>query len=115
MSTNRNGIGELLLRERVISLTQLKTAQDQAQKSGKDLAYTLAKLGYTSENEMTRFLAEQYRVRVVNLDDHAFDPETLKLISRERARSIDSFRSAAAVQQSSSRWRIPAICVPSTT
>ena len=84
MSTNRNGIGELLLRERVISLTQLKTAQDQAQKSGKDLAYTLAKLGYTSENEMTRFLAEQYRVRVVNLDDHAFDPETLKLISREQ-------------------------------
>jgi type IV pilus assembly protein PilB len=84
MTTNRSGIGELLLRERVISLTQLKAAQEQAQKSGKDLAYTLAKLGYTSENEMTRFLSEQYRVRVVNLDDHAFDPDTLKLIAREQ-------------------------------
>ncbi len=84
MTTNRSGIGELLLRERVISLAQLKSAQDQAQKSGKDLAYTLAKLGYTSENEMTRFLAEQYRVRVVNLEEHAFDPETLKLIARDQ-------------------------------
>jgi type IV pilus assembly protein PilB len=84
MTTNRSGIGELLLRERVISLAQLKTAQDQAQKSGKDLAYTLAKLGFTSENEMTRFLAEQYRVRVVNLEDHAFDPETLKLVARDQ-------------------------------
>jgi type IV pilus assembly protein PilB len=84
MTTNRSGIGELLLRERVISLAQLKSAQEQAQKSGKDLAYTLAKLGYTSENEMTRFLAEQYRVRVVNLEEHAFDPETLKLIAREQ-------------------------------
>ena len=84
MTTNRSGIGELLLRERVISLAQLKSAQEQAQKSGKDLAYTLAKLGYTSENEMTRFLAEQYRVRVVNLEEHAFDPETLKLIARDQ-------------------------------
>ena len=84
MSTPRSPIGELLLRERVISLAQLKTAQEQAQKSGKDLAYTLAKLGFTSENEMTRFLAEQFRVRVVNLEDHAFDPETLKLVTRDQ-------------------------------
>ncbi len=83
MTTNRSGIGELLLRERVISLAQLKNAQEQAQKSGKDLSYTLAKLGFTTENEMTRFLAEQYRVRVVSLEDYAFDPETLKLISRD--------------------------------
>ena len=44
---NNNRLGELLVREKLISLAQLRHAQEEQQKSGHNLGYTLAKLGYT--------------------------------------------------------------------
>ena len=39
---NSNRLGELLVREKLISLAQLRHAQDEQQKSGQNLGYTLA-------------------------------------------------------------------------
>jgi len=76
-------LGELLVRENLISLQQLRQAQAEAARSGAPLAATLAKLGYTSENEITQFLSQQYRVPAVNLDEFEIDPEVIKLVPKE--------------------------------
>lgn len=44
MSTT-NRLGELLVREKLISLQQLRQAQEEQRKSGANLGYALAKLG----------------------------------------------------------------------
>jgi CheY-like chemotaxis protein len=45
----QNRLGELLVREKLISLQQLRKAQEEQKKSGSNLGYTLAKLGYAAE------------------------------------------------------------------
>ena len=80
-STNR--LGELLVREKLISLQQLRQAQEEQRKTGGNLGYALAKLGYISDNEITNFLSTQYRVPAVNLDEYEIDPEMTKLVSKE--------------------------------
>ncbi len=78
-----NRLGELLVREKLISLQQLRQAQDEQRKSGQNLGYTLAKLGYISDGEITNFLSAQYRVPAVNLEDYDLDQAVLKLVSKE--------------------------------
>ncbi len=78
-----NRLGELLVREKLISLQQLRQAQEEQKKTGGNLGYALAKLGYISDGEITNFLSAQYRVPAVNLDEYEFDPATLKLVSKE--------------------------------
>jgi type IV pilus assembly protein PilB len=81
-TTNR--LGELLVREKLISLAQLRHAQDEQQRSGQNLGYTLAKLGYISDGDITSFLSQQYRVPTVNLDEYEIDPDVLKLVTKEQ-------------------------------
>ena len=78
-----NRLGELLVREKLISLQQLRQAQDEQKKSGKNLGYALSKLGYVSDNEITSFLSQQYRVPAINLDEYELDPEIVKLVPKE--------------------------------
>ena len=85
MATNTNRLGELLVREKLISLQQLRQAQDETRRSGQNLGYALAKLGYLSDGEMTNFLSAQYRVPAVNLDEYEIDPEVLKLVPQDVA------------------------------
>jgi len=82
MSNNR--LGELLVREKLISLAQLRSAQEEQQRSGKTLGYTLARLGVISDDDITKFLSHQYRVPTINLDEYEIEPEILKLVSREQ-------------------------------
>src|SRR5688572_13973795 len=76
-------LGELLVREKLISLQQLRKAQDEQKRSGQNLGYTLAKLGYMSDGEVTNFLSTQYRLPSINLDEYEIDGEVIKLIARE--------------------------------
>ncbi|MBI3205561.1 MAG: type IV-A pilus assembly ATPase PilB [Myxococcales bacterium] len=81
MSTNR--LGELLVREKLISLQQLRRAQDEQRNSGQNLGYTLQKLGFISDGEITNFLSSQYRLPAINLDEYEIDNEIIKLVSRD--------------------------------
>src|SRR6476646_8640878 len=81
--SNVNRLGELLVREKLISLQQLRQAQDEQKRTGQNLGATLAKLGYISDGEITNFLSSQYRVPAVNLEEYEIDQEVLKLVSRE--------------------------------
>jgi type IV pilus assembly protein PilB len=81
MSQSR--LGELLVREKLISLQQLRKAQEEQKKSGQNLGYTLAKLGYISDGEITNFLSSQYRLPAINLDEYEIDPDVVRLVARE--------------------------------
>ncbi|RLB49008.1 MAG: type II secretion system protein GspE, partial [Deltaproteobacteria bacterium] len=81
MSTHR--LGELLVREKLISLQQLRQAQEEQRRSGTKLGYALAKLGFVSDGEITNFLSSQYRVPAIDLSAIEIDDELAKLASRE--------------------------------
>ncbi len=84
MSTNTNKrLGELLVREKLISLQQLRKAQEDQHKSGHNLSYTLAKLGYITDEEITDFLSNQYHLPAVNLSEYEIESDVLKLVTRE--------------------------------
>ena len=78
-------LGELLVRQNLISIAQLKRAQDAQAKDGGRLGYHLIKTGAIEEHKLTEFMAKQYGVPAINLKDFEIDPEVLKLIPREIA------------------------------
>ena len=82
MANNR--LGELLVREKLISLQQLRQAQDEQNRSGQALGYTLQKLGFLSDTEITNFLSQQYRVPTINLEEYEIDADILKLVQKEQ-------------------------------
>ncbi|MCG8424819.1 MAG: type IV-A pilus assembly ATPase PilB [Proteobacteria bacterium] len=78
-------LGELLVREKMISLQQLQEAQDEARRTGKRLGVALNKLGYVDDQDLTHFLARQYSLPSINLSDFDIAAEVLKLIPKDVA------------------------------
>ena len=78
-----NRLGELLVREKRISLEQLRAAQETQKVQGVSLGFALAKMGYISDQEITDFLSQQYRVQAIDLSEYEIDPDVLKLISQD--------------------------------
>ncbi len=78
-------LGELLVREKMISLQQLQEAQTEAKRSGKRLGVALNKLGYVDDQDLTQFLARQYSLPSINLNDFEIDPDVLKLVPKDVA------------------------------
>lgn len=79
-------LGELLVRENMISLPQLRQAQEQQRKTGHRLGYSLTKLGHIQETDLTQFLSKQYGVPPINLAEFEIDPDVIKLVPEEVAR-----------------------------
>src|SRR3989442_4273577 len=73
-------LGEILVREGLITLDQLKKALQEQRGTGMRLGYTLVKLGYVEETEVTKMLARQYRMPAVDLSRFEVDPKILKLL-----------------------------------
>jgi type IV pilus assembly protein PilB len=78
-------LGELLVRENLISLQQLQKAQSAQKTEGGKLGYHLTKLGFIEETELTQFLSKQYGVPAINLGEFDIDPDVIKLITKEVA------------------------------
>jgi type IV pilus assembly protein PilB len=81
--SSSNRLGELLVREKLISLQQLRQAQEEQRRSGQNLGYTLSKLGYIADDDITNFLSTQYRLPAIDLDNYEVDGEVIRLVSRE--------------------------------
>ncbi|MBI5327060.1 MAG: type IV-A pilus assembly ATPase PilB [Deltaproteobacteria bacterium] len=73
-------LGDLLVREKLITAEQLKKAVEKQRSSGGRLGYNLSKLGYISEKDLTTFLSRQYGIPSVDLASAEIDPEVMKLI-----------------------------------
>ncbi len=82
-STER--LGDLLVREGLITSEQLQQALEQQRATGMRLGYTLVKLGLIQEIEITKMLARQYRVPAVDLSRFEVDEKIIKLIPADVA------------------------------
>ena len=74
------GLGELLVRESMISVEQLQEAQSETRRSGVRLGASLVKLGMLEEGKLLEFLSRQYHVPSINLDDFEIDVALAQLI-----------------------------------
>jgi len=79
-------IGELLVRNRLISSEQLEKAEEATRKSGERLSLALVRSGALSEEELTHFLSRQYGVPAVNLAEFDIEPEVIALVPRDMAK-----------------------------
>ena len=78
-------LGELLVRENLISLQQLQKAQEEQKKAGGRIGYHLTKLGFIEESELTNFLSKQYGVPSINLKEFDIDAEVVRLVPKDVA------------------------------
>jgi type IV pilus assembly protein PilB len=73
-------LGDILVRDGLISQEQLRKALAEQKSTGMRLGYTLVKLGFVEETEVTKSLARQYRMPAVDLSRFEVDPKILKLL-----------------------------------
>ncbi len=78
-------IGELLVRENLLTAEQLRHARDECRGRGSRLGSEITKLGYLDENELTDFVAKQYGVPSINLDEFEIEPSVIELIPEDVA------------------------------
>ncbi|PYV18546.1 MAG: type IV-A pilus assembly ATPase PilB [Acidobacteria bacterium] len=78
-------LGEILIKENLISADQLKQALDHQRRSGGRLGNSLVKLGFLSDDEVTAVLSRQYGVPSINLSYFEVDSTVTKLIPMETA------------------------------
>ncbi|SEA81453.1 type IV pilus assembly protein PilB [Desulfuromusa kysingii] len=83
MSASR--LGELLVRNQLISDTQLANAISEQKKEGTRLGAALVKLGYVQEHDLASFLSKHYGVPSIDLAEFDVDPAIVSLVPAEVA------------------------------
>jgi type IV pilus assembly protein PilB len=78
-------LGDLLVRENLITREQLSKALAEQKQSGARLGYTLVKMGVLPELELTKMLAKQHRMPAVDLSRFEVDPKIAKMVSSDLA------------------------------
>ena len=78
-------LGEILVRENLISPQHLREALDYQREHGGRLGFNLVKLGLVSDDMITAVLSRQYGIPSVNLDLFQIDAQVLHLIPQEVA------------------------------
>src|SRR4030067_3152325 len=78
-------LGELLVRENLISLQQRQQAQEEQRKGGGRIGSLLVRQGSIAEGDLTGFLSKQYGVPAISLKDFDIDEDVLKLIPKATA------------------------------
>jgi type IV pilus assembly protein PilB len=78
-------LGEILVRENLITAQQLREALDYQRTSGGRLGSNLVKLGIISDDVITAVLSRQYGVPSINLELFQIEEATIKLISQDVA------------------------------
>ncbi len=78
-------LGEILVKENLISAEQLKQALEHQRANGGRLGNSLVKLGFLSDDEVTAVLSRQYGVPSINLAYFEVDPNVIKLVPIETA------------------------------
>ena len=78
-------LGDLLIREGLITKEQLDKALQEQKSNGQRLGFNLVKMGFVQETEITKMLARQYRMPAVDLARFEVDPKIVKLIPADVA------------------------------
>src|SRR5688572_9610055 len=78
-------LGDLLVREKLISREQLDKALQEQKQSGTRVGYNLVKLGFIQETELTKVLARLHKMPAVDLSRFEVDPRIAKLVPADLA------------------------------
>ena len=78
-------IGDLLVREGLITAEQLSKALQEQKQNGTRVGYNLVKLGFVPEIELTKMLAKQHKMPAVDLSRFEVDPKIAKMIPADLA------------------------------
>src|SRR6516164_5606052 len=78
-------LGEILVKDSLISADQLKQALDYQKKNGGRLGTCLVKMGIVNDEDITAVLSRQYGVPSINLKFYEVDPSVIKLVPQETA------------------------------
>jgi len=73
-------IAELLVRGGIVTREQLRDALDKEKKNGSNLVQELVQLGFTTEANLTDFLAKQFGIEKVELDIEQIEEAVFNLI-----------------------------------
>jgi type IV pilus assembly protein PilB len=78
------GLGELLVREQLITIDQLEQARrEQKNHAAGRLGSALVKLGYVTEDQLADFMSKKYQVPAIDLATFEIDPEALKVVPKD--------------------------------
>jgi len=78
-------LGEILIKESLITSDQLHQALDHQKANGGRLGTCLMKLGFITDDEITGVLSRQYGVPSINLKYYEVDASVIKLIPQDTA------------------------------
>ena len=78
-------LGEILVRENLITSEHLRETLEYQRANGGRLGSNLVRLGYVSDDVVTAVLSRQYGVPSINLDLFQIENDVIKLISEEVA------------------------------
>ncbi len=78
-------MGEILLREQLVSSAQLRTAQERSRANKSRLGAELVKLGALKEEDMTSILSRMHRVPSVNIADIQIPDSVVETLQKETA------------------------------
>ncbi|HUL17490.1 MAG TPA: type IV-A pilus assembly ATPase PilB [Terriglobales bacterium] len=78
-------LGEILLKENLITQDQLQKALDFQRANGGKLGSCLTKMGYITDDDITGVLSRQYGVPSINLKYYEIDPNVIRLIPQDTA------------------------------
>jgi len=95
---------EILVRGKLITRKQLKKALDLQKKNGSDLVGELVRLGYTTEETIQDFFAEQFEIEKVDLEDVEIEDEVFDLIP------IEILREHQVIPMRSNPKPFPPVC-----
>jgi type IV pilus assembly protein PilB len=78
-------LGEILVKESLITQDQLTKALEFQRSNGGKLGSCLTKMGYITDDDITGVLSRQYGVPSINLKYYEIDPTVIKLIPQDTA------------------------------
>jgi len=78
-------LGEILVKESLISQEQLQKALEYQRANGGKLGSCLTKMGYITDDDITGVLSRQYGVPSINLKYYEIDPNVIRLIPQDTA------------------------------
>ncbi len=76
-------LGELLIRENILTPADLERAREDQRRNGGRLGEALVRLGLVDEQDLVRTLSKQYGVPTVDLANFEIDPEVTKLVPED--------------------------------
>jgi type IV pilus assembly protein PilB len=78
-------LGDLFVQQELITEEQLQEALKDGKENGTRVGFSLVKLGFIVEEELTRMLSKQYRLPAVDLEKVKVDEKIFKLIDGDLA------------------------------